>query len=110
MSDANASASLTAVPSIAVITSPALKPASAAAPPAVDGSQLHAAVAPVLDLYAQLRVRDRLTRDERRRGRPHRVGRDREADAVVAARVALDLGVDADDVAVGADQRSARVA
>ena len=49
--------------------------------------------------------RDQLVGD-----RPHRARRDREADAVVAAGVALDLRVDADHVAAHVEQRPTRVA
>src|SRR5262249_61840205 len=49
-------------------------------------------------------------RDQLRRNRLDRVRRDREADAVAAARVALDLGVHADDMRLVVEQRPTGVA
>ena len=48
-------------------------------------------------------------RQDLRGDRLHRVRRDREADALVAARVALDLRVDADHAAVHVEERAAGV-
>ncbi len=53
---------------------------------------------------------DLAARDQRVRDRLDRRGRDREADADVGARVAGDLGVDADDLTARIEQRAARVA
>src|SRR6186997_2369141 len=49
-------------------------------------------------------------RDQLGRDRLDGVGGDREADTLVAAGVALDLSVDADDLALSVEERTARVA
>src|SRR5207248_11745905 len=55
-------------------------------------------------------VADRAVRDQAVHDLPDRVGRDREADAVVPAGVALDLRGDADHVAVQVQEDATRVA
>src|SRR6185436_4798689 len=74
-----------------------------------DLADLRAAVA-VGELHAEVGVGDLAAGDQLLRDALHDARGDREADAVVAAGVALDLGIDADDVAVGVEQRAAGVA
>src|SRR5690349_5542221 len=69
-----------------------------------------AARAGVGELHAEVGVGDLAARDQLLRDALHHARRDREADAVVAARVALDLRVDADHVAARVEQRAAGVA
>src|SRR3954453_3228246 len=62
------------------------------------------------ELHAEVGVSDLAAGDQLLRDALDRARRDREADAVAAARVALDLGVDADHLAARVEQRPARVA
>src|SRR5436190_8106396 len=64
----------------------------------------------VADLDAEVGVLDLAARDDGGGDALDGVDGDREPDAVVAARVALDLGVDADHVAARVEQRAAGVA
>ena len=59
---------------------------------------------------AEVGVLDLAGLDQLRDDRPHGVRRDREPDAVVAARLALDLRVHADHPALAVEERAARVA
>src|SRR5215208_423466 len=59
---------------------------------------------------AQVRVHGLAVRDQLAGDRAHRIGGDREADAGVVARVATDLRVDADHLALRVQQRAAGVA
>src|SRR4051812_31907041 len=62
------------------------------------------------ELHAEVGVGDLAAGDELLGDALDHARRDREADAVVAAGVALDLRIDADHVAAGVEQRAARVA
>ena len=90
---------MTGVESIAVITSPAFRPALDGGRVGGDGADLRAgSVRRVADVDADVRVLHLVAGDDRVGDALHRVDRDREADAVAAAAAALDLRVDADDV------------
>ena len=88
----------TAVPPASVMTSPTSRPAAAAGVPGLTSLIGDSAVGR-LHAYTQVRVGDLTGADQLRDDRLDRVRGDREADAVVAARVACDLRVHTDDLA-----------
>ena len=104
------SAVVIALPSIAVITSPAFRPALSAGEPLTTVVICAPRRRRVRDADAEVGVLHLAAGDERVRDALRRVDRDREADAVVAAGVALDLRVDADHLAAEVQQRAAGVA
>ena len=97
------------LPSFAVITSPALSPAFAAGEPPTTVA-IFAPPSRVARRGCRVGVLHLAAGDERVGDALRCVDRDREADAVVAAGVALDLRVDPDHLAAEVEQRAARVA
>ena len=111
----------TSLPFTETMVSPTFSPALSAGPLGVTSGNGHAAGDAVnarhrgirngIELHADRAARDLVVRaDQLVVNRDHGVGGHGEADALVAAATGVDGGVDADDLAIHVDQRTAGVA